>query len=151
MGCLERVVCAVGDTPADSQPIEEHPVKASNQSARRFAPQRTGGGLFGEMRVVAVVVMMTAVVIAALVRINCCGGAGRGWNGHHGGRGEKKNCQEFRFHDVAPDCKRNYTPALKPSRFKSESVPKGSATARGVRAGLRQRASEEIARSELPK
>ena len=45
------------------------------------------------MRVFVVAAMMAAVVlIAALVRINC-GGADRRWNGHHGGRGQKENCQ----------------------------------------------------------
>ena len=52
------------------------------------------------MRVVVVaVVAMAVVLIAVLMHIDCGGGVR--WNGHHGGRGQKENCQEFRFHDVS--------------------------------------------------
>jgi hypothetical protein len=49
---------------------------------------------------VVAVVAMAVVLIAVLMHIDC-GGGGLRWNGHHGGRGQKENCQEFRFHDVS--------------------------------------------------
>jgi carbonic anhydrase len=53
------------------------------------------------MRVVVVAVVAMAVVLIAVLMHIDCGGGGLRWNGHHGGRGQKENCQEFRFHDVS--------------------------------------------------